>query len=53
MSRSQLVQAAVLINSRLPVCSQIELADNIPDTRIRRSIERLVGIVPNMSGAPK
>ena len=27
--------------------------DNIPDTRIRRSIERLVGIVPNMSGVPK
>jgi hypothetical protein len=53
MTRSQLVQVAMLLNSRLPACSQIELADNIPDTRIRRSIERLVGIVPDISGAPK
>ena len=53
MSRSQLVQAALLLNSRLPVCSQIELADDIPDAHIRHSIEKLVGIVPDMPGAPK
>ena len=53
MSRSQLIQAAVSLNSRLPVCSQIELADSIPDAHIRHSIETLVGIVPEMPGAPK
>ena len=54
MSRSQLVQAAVLLNSRLPICSQIELADGIPDGHIRHSIERLVGIIPDSTqGAPK
>ena len=53
MSRSQLVQTAVLLNSRLPVCSEIELADGIPDAHIRHSIEKLVGIVPDMPGAPK
>jgi hypothetical protein len=53
MSRSQLVQTAVLLNSHLPVCSQIELADGIPDAHIRHSIETLVGIVPDMPGAPK
>jgi hypothetical protein len=53
MSRSQLVQAAVMLNSHLPVCSQIELADTIPDAHIRHSIEMLVGIVPDMPGAPK
>ena len=53
MSRSQLVQTAVLFNSRLPVCSQIEIADGIPDAHIRHSIETLVGIVPDMPGAPK
>ena len=53
MSRSRLVQATSLLNSRLPVCSQIELADSIPDAHIRQSIERLVGIVPDMLGAPK
>ena len=53
MSRSQLVQAAVLLNSRLPVCSQIGLADSIPDAHIRHSIETLVGIVPDIPGAPK
>ena len=52
MSRSKLVQAAALLNSRLPVCSQIELADGIPDAHIRHSIEKLVGIVPNKPGAP-
>ena len=53
MSRSQLVKAAELFNSRLPVCSQIGLADGIPDAHIRHSIETLVGIVPDMPGAPK
>ena len=53
MSRSQLVQTALLFNSRLPVCSQIELADGIPDAHIRHSIEVLVGIIPDMPGAPK
>ena len=53
MSRSQLVQAAASLNSRLPVCSQIELADSIPDAHIRHSIETLVGIIPDMPGAPK
>ena len=53
MSRPQLVQAALLLNSRLPDCSQIELADGIPDAHIRHSIERLVGIIPDMPGAPK
>ena len=54
MSRSQLVRVAVLLNSRLPVCSQIELADGIPDGHIRHSIERLVGIIPDsIQGAPK
>ena len=53
MSRSQLVQAALSLNSRLPVCSQIELADGIPDAHIRHSIEMLVGIIPEMPGAPK
>ena len=53
MSRSQLIQAAVSLNSRLPSCSQIELADSIPDAHIRHSIETLVGIVPDMPGAPK
>ena len=53
MSRPQLIQAAVSLNSRLPVCSQIELADGIPDAHIRHSIETLVGIVPDMPGAPK
>ena len=52
MSRSRLIQAALLFNSRLPVCSQIELADTIPDAHIRHSIETLVGIVPEMPGAP-
>ena len=53
MSRSQLVEAAVLLNSRLPACSQIELADGVPDAHIRHSIETLVGIVPDMPPAPK
>jgi hypothetical protein len=53
MSRSHLVEAAVLLNSRLPACSQIELADGVPDAHIRHSIETLVGIVPDMPGAPK
>ena len=53
MSRSQLVEAAVLLNSRLPGRSQIELADCVPDVHIRHSIEKLVGIVPEMPGAPK
>ena len=54
MSRSQLVQAAAMFNSRLPGCSQIELADGIADAYIRHSIERLVGIVPNtMPGVPE
>lgn len=53
MSRSQLVEVAMLLNSRLPAFSQIELADGIPDAHIRHSIETLVGIVPDMPGAPK
>ena len=40
-----------MFNSRLPVCSQIELADYIPDSHIRHSIETLVGIVPDIPGA--
>jgi len=53
MSRSQLVEAGLLLNSRLPPCSQIELANGVPDAHIRHSIETLVGIVPDMPGAPK
>ena len=53
MPRSRLVQAALLLNSRLPICSPIELADSIPDAHIRHSIERLVGIVPEIPGTPK
>ena len=53
MSRSQLIEAALSLNSRLPAVSQIELADSIPDAHIRHSIETLVGIVPDMPGAPK
>ena len=53
MSRSQLVKVAMLLNSRLPICSQIVLGDGIPNAHIRHSIETLVGIVPNMPGAPK
>jgi len=53
MSRSQLVQAALFLNSHLPACSQIELADRIPGAHIRHSIERLVGIVPDIPTAPK
>ena len=54
MSRSQLLQAAVMFNSRLPRCSQIVLSDGIPDALIRHSIEKLVGIIPDtMPDAPK
>ncbi|KAF8800050.1 hypothetical protein BYT27DRAFT_6842465 [Phlegmacium glaucopus] len=53
MSRSQLVEVAMLLNSRLPASSQIELIDGISDAHIRHSIETLVGIVPDMPGAPK
>ena len=53
MSHSQLVKVAMFLNSRLPICSQIVLADGIPDAHIRHSIETLVGIVPSMPGAPK
>ena len=53
MSRSQLVEVVKSLNSRLPAISQIELADGIPDAQIRHSIETLVGIVPDMPGAPK
>ena len=53
MSRPQLVEAGLLLNSRLPACSQIELANGVPDAHIRHSIETLVGIVPDMPGAPK
>lgn len=53
MSRSELVKVAALLNSRLPACSQIKLIDGVPDAHIRYSIETLVGIVPDMPGAPK
>ena len=53
MSRSQLIQTAVSLNLRLPDCSQIELADSVPDAHIRHSIEKLVGIIPDMPDAPK
>ena len=53
MSRTQLVEVAAMLNSRLPAFSQIEFADGIPDAHIRYSIETLVGIVPDMPGAPK
>ena len=53
MSRSQLVQVAVMFNSRLPLSTQIELADSIPEAHIRHTIEMLVGIIPEMPDAPK
>ncbi|KAJ3514515.1 hypothetical protein NLJ89_g2340 [Agrocybe chaxingu] len=53
MSRKQLVDVASIFNSRLPQHTQIELSDAISDAHIRHCIERLVGIVPNVPGAPK
>ena len=53
MSRQQLVEVAVLFNSRLPSSRQIEVSDAATNAHIRHSIETLVGIVPDVPGAPK
>ncbi|CAA7257490.1 unnamed protein product [Cyclocybe aegerita] len=53
MSRKQLMDVATIFNARLPQNIQIELSDAISDAHIRHCIERLVGIVPNVPGAPK
>lgn len=53
MSRQQLVEVAVLFNSRLPSSRQIEVSDAATNAHIRHSIETLVGIAPDVPGAPK
>ena len=53
MSRQQLVEVALLFNSRLPSSRQIEVSDAATNAHIRHSIETLVGIVPDIPGAPK
>ena len=53
MSRQQLVEVAALFNSRLPSSRQIEVSDAATNAHIRHSIETLVGIVPDVPGAPK
>jgi len=53
MSRQQLIDVALLFNSRLPRSRQIEVSDVATNAHIRHSIETLVGIVPDIPGAPK
>ena len=53
MSRQQLVEVALLLNSRLPSARQIEVSAVATNAHIRHSIETLVGIVPETPGAPK
>ena len=53
MSRQQLVEVAMLFNSRLPSSRQIEVSDAATNAHIRHSIETLVGIVPDVPWAPK
>jgi len=53
MSRQQLVEAAILFNNHLPLNAQIDCSESATDANIRHHIETMVGIVPEIPGAPK
>ncbi|KAF4609547.1 hypothetical protein D9613_012319 [Agrocybe pediades] len=53
MSRAQLVEAATLFNNYLPQNAQIDCSELATDANIRHCIETMVGIIPEIPGAPK
>ncbi|PPQ79463.1 hypothetical protein CVT25_002626 [Psilocybe cyanescens] len=53
MSRQQLVDVAILFNTQLPKTIQIDHSDWVSAAHIRHCIETLVGLIPNIPGAPK
>lgn len=53
MPRTKLVEVAQLLNAKLPSSLQIEVDDGRSDGYIRSCIEILVGLRPEVPGAPK